>query len=229
MKSWFYRPGSFIVRRLLDVTGGVEIRGVEHVPRTGAFIAVANHCSLWDPPILGWATGYQVKRIVHFMAKQEMHDWPLIGWLADRSGVFFVRRGEGDRAAQRQALDILAHGRPIAIFPEGTRSRDGRLREARAGAALLAMRSGAPLLPAGIAGTQRLFPGGTHIPHRSPVTVTIGAPFTLDHRPTGRLDRTALAAGTDRIMSEIAALLPPAQRAPGSVASAATAPRRARR
>lgn len=212
MKTWFYRPGALIVRRLLDVTGGVTLVGGQRVPRKGAFIVVANHCSLWDPPILGWATGYQANRIVHFMAKQEMHDWPGIGWLADRSGVFFVRRGERDRAAQRQALDILADARPIAIFPEGTRSRDGRLREGKAGATLLAMRSGAPLLPAGIAGTQRLFPAGTHVPHRSPVTVTIGEPFTLEHRPTGRLAREALADGTDRIMSEIAALLPRAQR-----------------
>jgi 1-acyl-sn-glycerol-3-phosphate acyltransferase len=210
--EWFYRPGAIIARWLVAVLGGATVEGVERIPRDGAFILVANHCSQADPPLLGWATGYQVGRVVHFMAKEEMHSWPIIGWLADRSGVFFVRRGEGDRAAQRLALNLLAAGRPVAIFPEGTRSRDGRMRDGRAGAALLAIRSGAPVLPVGIAGTHGLFPRGSRLPRRSPVTFRIGSPFRLDHQPTGRIDRDALVAGTDRIMAEIAALLPPSQR-----------------
>jgi 1-acyl-sn-glycerol-3-phosphate acyltransferase len=212
MNEWFYHPGCFIIRRMLDVTGGVDVRGRDHIPRDGPFIVVANHASLWDPPILGWATGYQVNRTVHFMAKQEMHEWPVIGWLADQSGVYFVRRGEGDRAAHRMSLELLAAGKPIAIFPDGTRSRDGRMRAGKDGASLIAMRSGAPILPVGIAGTHRLFPRGTHIPHRSPVTVQIGRLFTLEHRPKGRLERQALTAGTDVIMREIAALVPERQR-----------------
>ena len=89
------------------------------------------------------------------MAKAEMLRWPVLGWLATQSAVFFVRRGEGDRSAQRFALEALAAGRPIALHPEGTRSRDGHLKAGKSGAAFLAMRSGAPLLPAGIAGTHR--------------------------------------------------------------------------
>lgn len=213
MSDWFYAPGCFIVRRLLDVTGGVDLRGRDRIPRDGPFIVVANHISLWDPPIVGWATGYQVRRTVHFMAKQEMRGWPVIGWLAQRSGVYFVRRGEGDRAAQRTSLDLLAAGKPIAIFPEGTRSRDGRLKPGKAGAALLAVRSGAPILPVGIAGTHGLFPDGSWMPHRSRVVVQIGPPFKLEHRSNGRIDREALAAGTDRIMREIGELLPERHRA----------------
>jgi len=211
MRTWFYGPGATITGWLLRVVGGAQVTGVEHVPREGPFILVANHRSLADPPILGWATGLQVGRVVHFMAKLEVRRWPIIGWLADQSGVFFVRRGEGDRGAQRQALRLLAAGGPIAIFPEGTRSRDGRLRTAKSGAALLAMRSGAPLLPVGISGTERLFPGSSRVPHRTRVRVRIGPTFRLDHVPDGRLDREALTAGTDRIMREIAALLPAEQ------------------
>jgi 1-acyl-sn-glycerol-3-phosphate acyltransferase len=212
MRTWFYWPGAWFARRLLDITGGVSLHGVEHVPRDGAYIVVANHCSLWDPAMLGWATAYQRGRIVHFMAKLEMRRWPAIGWLATQSGVFFVRRGEGDRAAQREALALLAAGEPIAIFPEGTRSRDGRLKELKPGAALLALRSGAPLLPVGIAGSHRLFPGGTRIPHRSRITVRIGPTFSIGHQPEGRLDRHALTTGSTRIREAIAALLPPSQR-----------------
>lgn len=215
--EWFYHPGAAIAGWLMRLVGGARIEGLEHVPRTGPFIMVANHTSQADPPLLGWATGHQVGRVIHFMAKEEMRRWPVIGWLADRSGVFFVRRGEGDRAAQRLALDLLAAGKPIAIFPEGTRSRNGRMREAKSGAALLAIRSGAPILPVGIAGTHRLFPGGSRLPHRSRVTFRIGRPFTLDHLPKGRIDRQALSAGTDRIVREIAALLPAAQRPAGGV------------
>ncbi|HUF07399.1 MAG TPA: lysophospholipid acyltransferase family protein [Candidatus Binatia bacterium] len=208
--TWVYRPGAFVASLIIWFLGGARIDGIERVPRSGAFLLVANHCSQLDPPLLGWATGYQVDRIVHFMAKDEMRRWPVIGWLADRAGVFFVRRGERDRAAQRLALDLLAEGRPVGVFPEGTRSRDGRMRAARPGAALLAMRSGVPIVPVGIAGTHRLFSG--RLPRRSKVTFRIGEPFTLPHQPTGRLDREALTRGTERIVAEIAALLPPGQR-----------------
>ena len=210
--EWFYHPGSTIAGWVMWLLGGARIEGLEHLPRVGPFILVANHCSQADPPLLGWATGRQIGRVVHFMAKEEMQRWPIIGWLADRSGVFFVRRGERDRAAQRLALELLAAGKPIAIFPEGTRSRNGRMRDARPGAALLAIRSGAPVVPVGIAGTHRLFPDGSKLPHRSRVTFRIGRPFRLEHQATGRVDREALAEGLDRMMAEIAALLPPGQR-----------------
>jgi 1-acyl-sn-glycerol-3-phosphate acyltransferase len=212
MRTWFYRPGAAGSGLLLRLLGRPTVIGLENVPRRGAFILVANHLSLADPPILGWACGYRSGRLIHFMAKEEVRRWPLIGWLATQSGVFFVRRGEGDRASQRSALDMLAGGRPIALFPEGTRSRNGILAEARPGAALLAMRSGAPLLPAAITGTERIFPGRSRIPHRTRVTVRIGQTFSLPHQPSGRLDRAALADGSDRIMPEIAALLPEWQR-----------------
>lgn len=211
MRTWFYGPGSVITLGLVQVVGGVRVEGAEHVPASGAFILASNHTSLADPPILGGAVGHRNGRLIHFMARHEIRRWPIIGWLADNSGVFFVRRGESDRAAQRLALQLLAEGSPIAIFPEGTRSRDGRLGAARAGVALLALRSGVPVLPVGIAGTHRIFPGGSRFPHRSPVTVRIGAPFVLGHQPEGRLDRAALTAGTERVMQEIAALLPPSQ------------------
>lgn len=212
MRSWFYHPGAALIGGFARLFFGLRTEGVEHVPRDGPFIVVANHCSNLDPPMLGWATGYQVGRVVHFMAKSEMRGWPLIGWLATQSGVFFVRRGEGDRAAQRFSLEALAGGRPLAIFPEGTRSRDGRMRAFKSGAAFLAMRSGVPVVPASIAGSHRMFPRGARRPHPARVVIRFGEPFRLPHRPTGRIEREALAEGTDRLMREVAALLPAEQR-----------------
>lgn len=208
MSTWFFRPGAAIAGLLLQLVGGARVEGSQNVPRAGAYIMVSNHNSLADPPILGWTVGFKLGRVVYFMAKDEMRRWPIIGWLADRAGVFFVRRGEGDRAAQRLALQLLADGKPIAVFPEGTRSRDGHLTPMRGGATLLAMRSGALLVPVGISGSHRIFPGRTRFPHRANVSVRIGTPFHLPHVPTGRLDRQALADGTERIMAEVEALLP---------------------
>lgn len=212
MSTWFFHPGSVLTNIVRWLLGGGTTTGLENVPRSGAYLLVSNHSSNLDPPFIGAAVGHSTGRVIHFMAKQEIRSWPLVGWLARSAGVFFVRRGEGDRAAQRSALEHLAAGRPIAMFPEGTRSRDGVLMEPKLGAALIAMRAGVPILPVGITGTGRIFPGRSRFPHRTPVDIRIGPTFMLPHQPEGRLDREALAAGTDRIMREIAALLPEEQR-----------------
>ena len=212
MRRWFFAPGSWLTRAGMWFLGPLRFTGLEHVPRDGAFILVANHISLFDPLIVGSTAGQLAGRLVHFMAKQEVRRWPVIGWLATQAGVYFVRRGEGDRAAQRLSLELLASGEAIAVFPEGTRSRDGVLGEARNGAALLAMRSGVPVLPVSITGSNRILPRGARLPRRSRVTVRVGEPFLLTRQASGRIDRQELAAGTERIMRAIAALLPPAQR-----------------
>ena len=215
MREWFYHPGAAIIGFVSRLLWSARIEGIDHLPRSGPFILVTNHCSNLDPLMMGWASGHQIGRIVHFMAKIEMRGWPIIGWLATQAGVYFVRRGERDRAAQGFSLSALADGRPIAIFPEGTRSRTGRLQEGKPGAALIAMRSGASLVPAGISGTHRIFEGGRRFPRASRVRIRYGGPITLPHQPTGRLDRDELAAGTERIMSAIEALLPADQRRAG--------------
>ena len=212
MRTWFFGPGSWLTLLAMRFLGPLRYQGLEHVPREGAFILVSNHISLLDPMIIGGTAGHLTGRLVHFMAKQEVRSWPLIGWLATQAGVYFVHRGEGDRAAQRLSLELLANGEPIAVFPEGTRSGDGVLGEPRDGAALLAMRSGIPLLPVSITGSNRIFPRGARLPRRSRVTVRVGEPLMLTRQASGRIDRQELASGTDRIMHAIAALLPPAQR-----------------
>jgi 1-acyl-sn-glycerol-3-phosphate acyltransferase len=211
VSTWFFHPGAVMTGWLWWLLGGGRVDGLEHVPPDGPYIVVSNHTSNLDPPFVGTAIGHKIGRIIHFMAKEEIRSWPLVGWLARSAGVFFVRRGQGDRAAQRIALAHLAAGEVIGIFPEGTRSRDGRLREAKLGVALLALLSGVPLLPVGIAGTHRIFPGRSRIPHRTRVIVRIGPAFRLADGPVRKPDRAALQAGTDRIMREIAALLPRSQ------------------
>src|SRR5437762_4481308 len=212
MRRWFFAPGSWLTRAGMWFLGPLRFTGLEHVPRDGAFILVANHISLFDPLIVGSTAGQLAGRLVHFMAKQEVRRWPVIGWLATQAGVYFVRRGEGDRAAQRLSLQLLAGDEAIAVFPEGTRSRDGVLGEPRNGAALLAMRSGVRLLPVSITGSNRLFPKGARLPRRSRVTVRIGAPFQLAPQGSGPTARQDLATAPDRISRATAPLRRPPPR-----------------
>ncbi len=208
MNTSLYRPLGHIVGALIWLFGGVQVEGLENVPRSGAAIMVGNHHSLTDPPIAAWATFFRIGRVVHVMGKAEIANWPVLGFVAKRAGGVFVRRGEGDRAAQRLSLELLAAGEPLLIFPEGTRSHERVLREGKAGAALLAMRSGAPLIPVGIIGSQELLVWNFLFRRRPRVTLKVGAPVRVPHRPDGRLDRDELAAATEAMMRAIAALLP---------------------
>jgi len=211
METWVFHPGAVVTSWLLWLVGPGRVEGLQNVPRSGPMLVVANHCSNLDPPIVGWAVGHRSGRVIHFMAKEEMRGWPVAGWLARNAGVIFVNRGAADRSAQRFALSILQQGEALGVFPEGTRSRDGRLAEGRAGAALMAMRTGVPIVPVGVSGTQHIFRGRRLVPRRSKVTIRIGPTFSLPMQADG-LDRAALRAGTETIMRAIAAQLPPEQR-----------------
>jgi 1-acyl-sn-glycerol-3-phosphate acyltransferase len=210
--SWLQRPAGFVVGLVHRLLGGVRSVGLENLPATGPMIIVANHYTLADPLVAAWGTGYRIGRIIHPISKAEVRGWPLLGWLGTQGGVIYVRRGEADREAQRQSLAVLAAGRALLIFPEGTRNRGGALIKARNGAALLAMRTGAPIVPVGITGTEGMFSWRAPFGRRPRATLNIGKPFTLPHRPEGPLDRAELVDGTTRIMSEVAALLPPERR-----------------
>lgn len=207
-----YRPVGFLVALLIRLLGGVRSVGLENLPRTGAVILVANHYTLADPLVAAHGTCWQIGRVVHMVSKVEVRGWPLIGWLGTQGGVIYVRRRVGDRDAQRQALAVLTAGRALLIFPEGTRSPTGALIPARNGAVLMAMRSGAPIVPLGITGTEGMLSWRAVFGPRPRATVRIGQPFSLSHRPEGPIDRIDLVDGTNRMMREVAALLPPARR-----------------
>jgi 1-acyl-sn-glycerol-3-phosphate acyltransferase len=184
----------------------LRVEGREHEPQAGPVLAVCNHASAIDPPIAGVA----LRRRAWYMAKDELLRIPVLGPLLRSVGTFPVRRGEADRVSIRTALQVLDRGGVLLMFPEGTRSPDGRLRPAEPGAALLALRTGATVLPMAVIGTHRAMPKGARFPKRVPVVVRLGPTITVP-RHESRLDRALLDEWGQRFMAAVAALLPPDQ------------------
>jgi len=193
----------------------VAIEGaIDEIPREGPVILAANHASNLDGVVLGaWLTPGLGRRI-HWLGKKELFAWPLVGWAAANGGVHPVDRGAADVEAFRLAQRILDEGHILFVFPEGTRSPDGSLQAAQDGLAVLALRTGAPIVPLAIAGSNRVWPRGQKLPHPGGhVTVRVGRPFRPTALlPAGTSRRTAKGLVTTMIMERIAALLPPSQR-----------------
>lgn len=203
------------VRLIVTLVIRQDVKGLENVPRRGALVLASNHLNLADPPIL---TFLMPRRVV-WMAKQELFDIPVAGLLYRMFGCIPVRRFEADLRALRRSQQALRRGHVLGMFPEGTRSGGLGLKQGEPGTALLALRSGAPVLPVAIWGTE-----GMKLPRdffrRTHVRVAIGQPFRLPQAK--RIDKEQVEAGTEEIMRRIAALLPPEYR--GEYAEAAARP-----
>lgn len=202
----FYCFANVVMRLLVRLIARGKVEGLENVPLDGSFILVANHISWLDPPLLGSL----LPRDVRFMAKEELFRKPFVGWVVKNYRAFPVRRGEGDKQALRTALDILRTGGVLGMFPEGTRSKNGGLQQGHSGAALLAVKAGAPVLPIAITGTQYVcrFPD---MLRRPAFKVKIGQPFNVN-LPAGKGSGARLTIAVEEMMVRIADLLPPEHR-----------------
>ena len=183
-----------------------RVKGKENVPRQGPLLIVSNHLSMADQYLLA----INLNRKVVFMAKEEIFRSRLIRHLAHTFGAFPVRRGGiMDREALQQANQVLDSGQALAMFPEGTRSKNAQLQPAFPGSALIASHNHVPILPVGITGMEKVKKGPFWmLLHRPPVTVNIGRPFYLPP-VKGQLTKAELAKLADYIMEHIAELLPP--------------------
>lgn len=202
------RLAGLILRSLFRASARVTVEGGAELPRQGPLIVIGNHTSNADPPLVqAWLQG-RLGRPIHFLAKEALFVAPLrpiLRWY----GAIPVRAGGSDASAYRDGLTVLRAGGVLGIFPEGRRSADGRLGQARQGVALLADRSGAPVLPVGISGLSAFLPRGAHLPRfGTRVHLRIGRPETLRLDPA--LDRrAALAQATATLMARLAALVEP--------------------
>lgn len=199
---WFWRNLFWL---LLKVFFRVSVVGKENIPRKGPLIVVSNHLAAADPPIMAYA----VNRRIRFMAKVEMlyGHWysPFLRW----GGVFPVRRFEADLGALRKAKQILREGEVLGMFPEGTRSRTGGMGPGHPGTAVIALQSGAPVLPIAITGSESIKNISSFF-HRYPINITVGEPIVFP--ATERVNYQTVKQATDVIMGRIAELLPPAYR-----------------
>jgi len=188
---------------ILALVGKLEIEGTENIPSSGNYIAVTNHLSKVDPPIIMLTLPKQPMRV--FAAKKWQKN-PLFGPILSLAGAIWVLRGQVDRQALREAVKCLKDGQVLGMAPEGTRSRTGALQKARQGAAYLADRAGVPLLPVGIANSDQ-FLGNLRKLRRTRFQVRIGKPILLPD--LGRRAKTKeLNAFSELIMGHIAQLLP---------------------
>lgn len=149
--SAYYSACRSAISGAMKVFNGWEVRGREHVPRTGGVIVAPNHISFWDPPLVGAAA----KRELHFLAKEELFRTPLLGPLIRAYNAIPIRRGMADVRGLSRAIEVLKRGDALLVFPEGSRMRDGKLHPARPGIGFLAVQGDATIVPACVSGTNR--------------------------------------------------------------------------
>ncbi len=178
----------------------LRVRGKENLPSSGGFVLTCNHVSSFDPWPLGMPLWPQ--RWLRFMAKSELYWWP-VRLVLDGAGAFKVRRGQADLEAIETAVRLVREGHTVVMFPEGTRRSKGLVKKhearPRTGAARIALEAGVPLVPAAVAGTDRLLRFG-------PLRVAYGSPVDIDDLRRSDDARGAAQEATDRLMTRIAEL-----------------------
>lgn len=178
----------------------LRAHGRGNLPATGGYVLACNHVSSLDP----WPLGLPLwpRRWLRFMAKSELYWWPL-SLVLNGAGAFKIRRGLGDREAIETAIELAREGHVVAMFPEGTRRAKGLVKKhearPRSGAARIALEAGVPLVPAAVAGTDRLLKLG-------PLRIAYGAPIEMDDLRGSDDTRAASQEATNRLMARIAEL-----------------------
>ncbi len=191
---------------LMRVLFRPRVEGLENIPEAGGVIVAGNHLTFIDSMFLSLV----VKRPVHFIGKDEYVrgrglKGRLMAWFFTTSGMIPVDRdgANGGVAALMTGKRVLEEGKAFGIYPEGTRSPDGRLYRGRTGVARLSLMTGAPVVPCAIIGTDRVQPSGKGLPHIHPVTIRFGAPLDFSRYEGMDRDRYVLRAVTDEVMSHV--------------------------
>jgi len=201
-RNLIYKAVYHGARSLLEVFATLEIEGWEEIP-DGACLFASNHQSMVDPPLVGSC----LPREISFVARRSLFDNPVFGFVIRACHSIPLDRGQADVGAIRSALAALSAGRGLLIFPEGTRSADGVIAEAKAGAGLLACKSGAPVVPIQIRGARDVLPRGALFPVGSArIRVRFGRALAAADYDPGRDHPERFLEASRRILTAIKAL-----------------------
>ena len=198
-----------IVPPLLKLIWIKEIKGVENIPSDGRFIATPNHQSYFDDWLMPTVVVWRLNKKLHMYVTRKFYKNFLSRLYLNHCECIPVETGDApdkkkvNEDAFNQGRDYLARGEPMCIYPEGTRSKDGKLQQGKFGAAKLAIAEKVPILPIGISGTREVLPKGKSLPRlRKVIKINIGKPVFLDNF-YGKEDKQSLKEATDYIMKEI--------------------------
>lgn len=184
----FYQFAKNVVKIVLKPKYKVKEMGLENIPKTGGPVIIcSNHISNYDPPIVGMTC----PRDIYFMAKEELFENKLFGFILRNVHAFPIKRGMTDRNALRQGLEVLKDGNVLGLFPEGTRSKTGEIKKGLAGAGFFALRSQATIVPCAIIGQYK---------SKEPLLVVYGSPVEMESL---RKNKASAQEVTDVIMNEI--------------------------
>lgn len=201
----FYAIVCFLIS-IFSPVFSLRIIGRENIPREGGVIIASNHMSYLDIPLLGYSM-FTTGRRADFMAKKELFSIPVLGFLLRMLGGFPIDRAKYDRVALREAVKRLKAGNMVVIYPEGTRSIDGRLQSGKSGVGLIVKMSSKKVIPVGIKGTDKALPVGKWLPKPYPVTITFGEPLDFSNMMEKNDEKSNAEEITDTIMGNIAALI----------------------
>lgn len=218
---WFYALARALLMALAKVLWSATVEGTELVPKTGPFIVAPVHRSNIDTILMGFVT----RRRLCYLAKDSLWRSRPLGWLVSALGGFPVNRGIADREALRRCIEVLDSGQPLVVFPEGTRRSGPVVEDLFEGASYLALRTGAPIVPVGIGGSEGALPKGSRLPSRVKVHLIVGQPIVIPSpsrpptstssgtRPQLRAHRQEIKALTIRLHADLQALFDRAQAA----------------
>ncbi|MEK6680423.1 MAG: lysophospholipid acyltransferase family protein [Nitrospirota bacterium] len=199
----FYAVFHLIFFIIAKVFFRVKVIGHSNIPKKGGVIIASNHVSYLDPPFVGCV----ISRRVNYMARDDLFRNPVFAWILRKWKSFPVKRGTGDRGAIKEAVRRLKKGEPMLLFPEGTRSRDGRLREGKAGVGIIVALSGVKVVPAYIKGSEEVLPRDSKRLRFKKVIVSFGKPIDFTGMiEENRGNKDLYSDISKRIMERIAEL-----------------------
>ncbi|MCD5397626.1 1-acyl-sn-glycerol-3-phosphate acyltransferase [candidate division NPL-UPA2 bacterium] len=197
-----YTIARAICRILFKLLFHAHAKGEENIPQWGPVLIAPNHVSFLDPAAVGTAT----RRQLHYMARDDLFAIPLLGWLIKNLNSFPVKKDRPDPEAIKEALRVLGRGEALLVFPEGTRSPDGRLLPGQLGVGMLAWHSQATVIPTAVIGSERALPVDAKWIRRERIEVRFGKAISPWEFPKKRNRRETYQALSDKIMEEIGKL-----------------------